>query len=74
MLGNTDTDDISKFGAALVATYMNVQSGKIGFLTLEDVISMYTEIQSKYQYKPSATTTWTIAELTTYLQSTYTES
>lgn len=74
VLGNTDTDDISKFGAALVATYMNVQSGKIGFLTLEDVISMYTEIQSKYQYKPSATTTWTIAELTTYLQSTYTES
>ncbi len=72
VLGNTATDDISKFGAALVATYMNVQSGKIGFLKQEDVISMFTEIQSGYQYKPTATTTWSIAELTAYLQSTYT--
>lgn len=74
VLGNTATDDISKFGAALVATYMNVQSGKINFLTQEDVISMFTEIQSSYQYKPSATTTWSIADLTSYLQSTYTGS
>jgi hypothetical protein len=74
VLGNTATDDTSKFGAALVATYMNVMSGKIGFLTQEDVISMFTEIQSSYQYKPTATTAWSISELTAYLQSTYTGS
>lgn len=74
VLCNTATDDTSKFGAALVATYMNVQSGKINFLTLEDVVSMFTEIQSSYQYKPTATTSWSMSELTTYLQSTYTGS
>ena len=71
VLSNTGTDDASRFGAALVATYLNVQSGKIGFLTREDVIGMFNEVQMSYQYKPTATVTWTVAQLTSYLQSTY---
>lgn len=74
ILCNTATDDTSKFGAALVATYMNVKSGKISFLSQEDVVSMFTEIQGSYQYKPTATTTWSMSQLTAYLQSTYTGS
>lgn len=71
ILANTGTDMTSAFGRALVATYLNVQSQKINFLTLEDVVSMYTEVQSTYQYKPTATIVWTIPQLTEYLVSTY---
>ena len=71
ILTSSKTDSVSEFGRALVTTYLNVTSGKISFLTQEDVISMYTEMQSKFSYKPSATVpAWTMDELTQYLQST----
>lgn len=71
VLRNTGTDTNAAFGRALVATYLNVVSEKINFLTLEDLVSMFTEVQSTYQYKPTATVVWTIPQLTDYLNSTY---
>lgn len=68
----TGTDSTTQFGKALVAVYLNLQSDRINFLTMEDLVSMFTEVQSTYQYKPTATTTWTIPQLTDYLKSTYT--
>lgn len=71
VLANTGTDMTAAFGRALVAVYLNVTSEKINFLTLEDLVSMFTEVQNTYQYKPTATVVWTIPQLTDYLKSTY---
>jgi hypothetical protein len=74
VLSASGTDQTTEFGKALVATYLNVMSGRISFLTLEDVLSMFTAIQSNLQYKATPTVTWNIAQVTTYLKSTYTGS
>jgi hypothetical protein len=72
VVGSTGTDQLSMFGRALTATYLNVLSNRIGFLTAEDVVSMFQQINSNGQYLYSPGKYWDITGLTNYLVSTYT--
>ncbi|MDB5960856.1 MAG: hypothetical protein JWP59_2150 [Massilia sp.] len=62
---------MADFGRALVTTYLNVASGKIGFLNQESVVSMYVAMTTTMQYRVDATTVWNMADLTAYLKKTY---
>lgn len=64
------TFDTYGLGAELVATYLNVLSKKISFLTEQDVIDMWTQIQHG-SYKATAKVSWNAQELKYYLASTH---
>lgn len=62
--------DKHMLGAHLTATYLNVLSGLISFLTLQDVKDMWNEVRSTGVYKPSAGVIWQKADLVEYLKKT----
>ena len=64
------TFDTYGLGAELVATYLNVLSKKISFLTEHDVIDMWTQIQ-RGSYKATPKVSWNAQELKYYLASTH---
>lgn len=74
LVASTATDQLTDFARALSVTYLNVMSNRISFLTLEDLVSMFTEIQNTYQYKATSSVTWNVTQLTAYLKSTYSGS
>jgi hypothetical protein len=65
------SNGMADFGRALVTTFLNVASGKIGFLNQESLASMYVAMTTTMQYRVDATTVWNMAELTAYLKKTY---
>lgn len=74
LVTNTGTDQLSQFGRALTVTYLNVMSNRIGFLTTEDLVSMFQQINGNGQYVASPGQYWDIVKLTSYLNSTYSGS
>lgn len=63
-------DDFQKLGMHLVAAYLNAISGWTPFLTVETILAMFAEWQSKGTFSPTATVQWSAAEIVNYLKAT----
>lgn len=63
-------DDFQKLGMHLVAAYLNAISGWTPFLTVETILAMFAEWQSKGAFSPTATVQWSAAEIVNYLKAT----
>lgn len=64
------SDDFQKLGMHLVAAYLNAISGWTPFLTVETILAMFAEWQSKGTFSPTATVQWSAAEIVNYLKAT----
>lgn len=63
--------DANNLAMHMMATYLNVASGNISFLSLETVTSMWTEWVRSGSYQPSANAkAWNAADIVIYLRST----
>lgn len=62
--------DTNNLGMHLVATYLNVVQGWSSFLTVERLNTMFTEIQTKGYFSPTAGVKWTAAQVVDYLKKT----
>jgi hypothetical protein len=62
--------DTNNLGMHMVATYLNILSGKIGFLSVDTLKNMWYEIVTTGRYSPTAGVYWTRSQVKTYLEST----
>jgi hypothetical protein len=62
--------DANNLGMHLVAAYLNAMEGWTPFLTLERIVSMFTEWQSTGYFSPTAGVQWNAAQIVDYLQRT----
>lgn len=63
--------DQYNFGMQLVATYLNVLSGRIGFLSVQTLQQMWSQIQSTGTYKPAKGVFWNAEQTKRYLEATH---
>lgn len=63
--------DTYKLGMHLVATYLNIRAGKISFLTVEALVNMWFELQTKGYYNPVAGVQWSAEQVKNYLEATH---
>lgn len=63
--------DKSNLGMHLTASYLNVKSGKIGFLSERTLLQMWQELQSSGHYEPARGVFWDLETTKNYLESTY---
>ncbi len=66
----TNGDDPNNVAMHIMATMLNVRSGKITFLTTNQVLGIWYSYATKGVYVPTAGETWDGAEIVTYLKST----
>ncbi|MGN6390333.1 MAG: hypothetical protein ACTHL1_12555 [Burkholderiaceae bacterium] len=62
--------DKYNLGMHLVAAYLNAVQGWTPFLTVERIISMFTEWQATGYFSPTAGVKWDGAQIVDYLQQT----
>lgn len=63
--------DISNIGMHMMATYLNVASGRISFMSIESVCAMWDEYMRTGAYVPSTgAKPWNAADIVLYLSST----
>jgi len=62
--------DTNNLGMHLVAAYLNAMKGWTPFLTLERIVSMFTEWQTTGYFSPTAGVHWNAAQIVDYLQRT----
>lgn len=58
-------------GRHLAATYLNILSGKINFLNMDTLGTMWGELQSNGFYKPAPKVYWSATLVRKYLEATY---
>jgi hypothetical protein len=63
--------DQYNLGMHAVATYLNIRSGKISFLSVETLVNMWLELQTKGYYNPTAGVQWSAEQVKNYLQATH---
>jgi hypothetical protein len=63
-------DDPNNVAMHIMATLLNVRSGKIGFLTENQVKGIWNSFAATGTYKPTAGVTWNGAQIVNYLTST----
>lgn len=63
--------DKYNFGMQLVATYLNVLSGRIGFLSVQTLQQMWNQIQSNGFYQPAKGVYWSAEQTKRYLEATH---
>lgn len=63
--------DKYNLGMHLVATYLNVLSGRISFLTVESLTDMWQELVTTGQYCPTAGVFWGPEKVKNYLEATH---
>ncbi|RJG01869.1 hypothetical protein [Noviherbaspirillum sedimenti] len=63
-------DDKHNLGMHLVAAYLNAVKGWTPFLTVETILSMFAEWQSKGVFSPIATVQWSAPDIVYYLKAT----
>lgn len=54
-----------------IATYLNIRSGKINFLSVETLLAMWYEVQTKGYYSPTVGVKWSAEQVKNYLQATH---
>ena len=64
------TYDANKLGMHLVAAYLNAKQGYTPFLTVERIQSMWTEVQAKGYFSPTAGVKWYPADIVVYISKT----
>ncbi|MBC7453892.1 MAG: hypothetical protein H7335_09330 [Massilia sp.] len=62
--------DTANLGMHLVATYLNILSGRIDFLTLSQVQSIWYDWQTYGYYSPTAGVQWRASDIVIYLSGT----
>ena len=62
--------DTYEIGAHLVAAFLNVRAGLVGFMTEQDVKDIWYEIATTGVYKPSAGIVWSPYDTVVYLKKT----
>ena len=62
-----DKEELAK---ELVAAYLNILSGRISFLTVNNLTTMWSQLQQGH-YKPATNVYWTVAQTTVYLKLTH---
>jgi hypothetical protein len=63
--------DQYNLGMHAVATYLNIRAGKISFLSVEALVNMWFELQTKGYYSPTAGVQWSAEQVKNYLQATH---
>lgn len=65
--------DFDKYnlGMQLVATYLNVLSGRIGFLSVPTLQQMWNQLQSNGYYEPAKGVYWSPEQTKRYLEATH---
>lgn len=63
--------DKSNLGMHMTAAYLNVKSGKIGFLSERTLVQMWRELQNSGHYEPARGVFWDVETTKKYLESTY---
>lgn len=63
--------DKQNFGMHIVASYLNVKSGWIGYISEETLLRMWRELQSTGHYQPAKNAYWDVETTKHYLESTY---
>jgi hypothetical protein len=73
MLNLLSPQDFDQYNLAMhaVATYLNIKSGKISFLSVETLLGMWYEVQTKGYYNPTAGVQWSAEQVKNYLQATH---
>jgi hypothetical protein len=73
MLNLVSPQSFDKYNLAMhaIATYLNIKSGKISFLSVETLLNMWYEVQTKGVYTPTAGVTWNAEQVKNYLQATH---
>lgn len=64
------TFDSSNLGMHMAATYLNIRSGRIGFLTVVGLQKIWYDWQRYGYYAPTAGVKWDAARIVTYLAGT----
>ncbi|MBZ2206116.1 hypothetical protein [Massilia soli] len=62
--------DRNGIGRHMVATYLNIMSGKIGFLTVPALQEIWNDISRRGVYNPTAGVNWYAQDVVDYLQGT----
>lgn len=70
IMGNEPTFDKHQLGAHLVATYLNILSGRIGYLTVPQLKNMWNELRADGTFSPTAGVDWDAEKVVTYLKGT----
>jgi hypothetical protein len=63
-------DDPDNVAMHIMATLLNVRSGKIGFLTINQVVAIWYAYATTGSYTPTVGVTWNGAKIVSYLKST----
>jgi hypothetical protein len=63
--------DRYNLGMHVVATYLNILSSRINFLSVETLSAMWYDVQTKGQYSPVANVYWSAEQVKNYLESTH---
>lgn len=73
MMNMLSSQSFDKYNLAMhaVATYLNIRSGKINFLSVETLLNMWYEVQTKTYYSPTAGVKWNAEQVKNYLQATH---
>jgi hypothetical protein len=66
----TNGDDQNNVAMHIMATLLNVRSGRIGFLTEGQVMAIWNAYAQTGVYKPTSTVTWGGSQIVAYLTST----
>jgi hypothetical protein len=54
-----------------IATYLNIRSGKISFLSIETLLNMWYQVQTLGYYSPVDGVKWNAEQVKNYLQATH---
>lgn len=63
--------DKQNFGRHIVASYLNVKSGWISYISEETLLKIWRELQSTGHYQPAKNVYWDVETTKHYLESTY---
>jgi hypothetical protein len=73
MLNLVSPQSFDKYNLAMhaIATYLNIKSGKINFLSVDTLLAMWADVQIKGYYSPTAGVKWNAEQVKNYLQATH---
>lgn len=73
MLNLLSPQKFDKYNLAMhaIATYLNIKSGRIGFLSTDTLLAMWADVQTKGYYSPAAGVRWSAEQVKNYLESTH---
>jgi hypothetical protein len=73
MMGLLSAKRFDKYNLAMhaIATYLNIRSGKITFLSVDTLLAMWADVQIKGYYSPTSGVKWYAEQVKNYLQSTH---